>query len=91
MIFHIPLFLYPIAIFQLLSYVLTQTWSSLPINQSLRAQNPIFCNHLAYDVFDASDTVSIRTVNRQCSSSLQAVADVAAAIKVGYYDIGEDF
>ncbi|XP_022967257.1 3-ketoacyl-CoA thiolase 2, peroxisomal-like [Cucurbita maxima] len=34
------------------------------------------------------DTVSIRTVNRQCSSSLQAVADVAAAIKVGYYDIG---
>lgn len=41
-------------------------------------------------VFDASDTVSLRTVNRQCSSSLQAVADVAAAIKVGYYDIGED-
>lgn len=34
------------------------------------------------------DTVSLRTVNRQCSSSLQAVADVAAAIKVGYYDIG---
>lgn len=34
------------------------------------------------------DTVSIRTVNRQCSSSLQAVADVAAAIKVGYYAIG---
>ncbi|KGN58339.1 3-ketoacyl-CoA thiolase 2, peroxisomal [Cucumis sativus] len=34
------------------------------------------------------DTVSIRTVNRQCSSGLQAVADVAAAIKVGYYDIG---
>ncbi|KAB2636524.1 3-ketoacyl-CoA thiolase 2 [Pyrus ussuriensis x Pyrus communis] len=34
------------------------------------------------------DTVPITTVNRQCSSSLQAVADVAAAIKAGYYDIG---
>ncbi|PWZ20341.1 3-ketoacyl-CoA thiolase 2, peroxisomal [Zea mays] len=27
-------------------------------------------------------------VNHQCSSGLQAVADVAAAIKAGYYDIG---
>ncbi|KAE9617560.1 hypothetical protein Lal_00035143 [Lupinus albus] len=34
------------------------------------------------------DTVSIRTVNRQCSSGLQAVADVAAAIKAGFYEIG---
>ncbi|XP_021763415.1 3-ketoacyl-CoA thiolase 2, peroxisomal-like [Chenopodium quinoa] len=34
------------------------------------------------------DTVPIRTVNRQCSSGLQAVADVAACIKAGYYDIG---
>lgn len=34
------------------------------------------------------DTVPIRTVNRQCSSGLQAVADVAAYIKAGYYDIG---
>ncbi|OMO99890.1 Thiolase [Corchorus capsularis] len=34
------------------------------------------------------DTVPIRTVNRQCSSGLQAVADVAACIKTGYYDIG---
>ncbi|GMN50362.1 hypothetical protein TIFTF001_019528 [Ficus carica] len=33
-------------------------------------------------------TVPIRTVNRQCSSGLQAVADVAAGIKAGYYDIG---
>ncbi|CAL5354856.1 unnamed protein product [Camellia sinensis] len=33
-------------------------------------------------------TVPIRTVNRQCSSSLQAVADVVAAIKAGFYDIG---
>lgn len=30
----------------------------------------------------------IRTVNRQCSSGLQAVADVAACIKAGFYDIG---
>eukprot|EP01018_Ginkgo_biloba_P036840 Gb_04580 [translate_table: standard] len=35
-----------------------------------------------------SDTVPVRTVNRQCSSGLQAVADVAAAIKAGFYDIG---
>ncbi|KAF3457627.1 hypothetical protein FNV43_RR02285 [Rhamnella rubrinervis] len=34
------------------------------------------------------DTVPVRTVNRQCSSGLQAVADVAAAIKAGFYDIG---
>ncbi|CAD6241714.1 unnamed protein product [Miscanthus lutarioriparius] len=34
------------------------------------------------------ETVPVRTVNRQCSSGLQAVADVAAAIKSGYYDIG---
>jgi acetyl-CoA acetyltransferase len=27
------------------------------------------------------ETVPVRTVNRQCSSGLQAVADVAAAIK----------
>lgn len=30
----------------------------------------------------------VRTVNRQCSSGLQAVADVAAAIRAGFYDIG---
>lgn len=34
------------------------------------------------------DSVPVRTVNRQCSSGLQAVADVAASIKMGYYDIG---
>ncbi|CAL2280293.1 unnamed protein product [Prunus armeniaca] len=34
------------------------------------------------------DTVPIRTVNRQCSSGLQAVADVAASIKAGFYEIG---
>eukprot|EP01026_Neomeris_dumetosa_P074405 TRINITY_DN77325_c0_g1_i3.p1 TRINITY_DN77325_c0_g1~~TRINITY_DN77325_c0_g1_i3.p1 ORF type:complete len:413 (-),score=86.73 TRINITY_DN77325_c0_g1_i3:277-1515(-) len=34
------------------------------------------------------ETVPIRTVNRQCSSGLQAIADVAAAIKSGYYNIG---
>ncbi|KAL5207656.1 hypothetical protein ABZP36_032091 [Zizania latifolia] len=34
------------------------------------------------------ETVPVRTVNQQCSSGLQAVADVAAAIKAGFYDIG---
>lgn len=36
------------------------------------------------------DTVPLRTVNRQCSSGLQAVADVAAYIKAGFYDIGQN-
>lgn len=35
-----------------------------------------------------AETVPVRTVNRQCSSGLQAVADVAAAIRAGFYDIG---
>lgn len=30
----------------------------------------------------------MRTVNRQCSSGLQAIADVAAAIKAGFYTVG---
>lgn len=34
--------------------------------------------------------MNIRTVNRLCSSGLLVVADVAAAIKVGFYDIGKD-
>eukprot|EP00891_Asterochloris_glomerata_P004688 jgi/Astpho2/4688/Aster-00248 len=34
------------------------------------------------------ETVPVRTVNRQCSSGLQAIADVAAAIKAGFYDVG---
>lgn len=39
----------------------------------------------------STETVPVRTVNRQCSSGLQAVADVVAAIKAGFYDIGEFF
>jgi len=34
------------------------------------------------------EEVPVRTVNRQCSSGLQAIADVAAAIRAGYYTIG---
>ncbi|KAF1784383.1 Thiolase, C-terminal [Phytophthora cactorum] len=33
-------------------------------------------------------TVPLHVVNRQCSSGLQAVANITAAIKAGYYDIG---
>jgi acetyl-CoA acetyltransferase len=44
-------------------------------------------NDASHDDVVVAETVPIRTVNRQCSSGLQAVADVAAAIKVGYYDI----
>lgn len=34
------------------------------------------------------DTVPIRTVNRQCASGLQAIADVFAAIRSGLIDVG---
>jgi len=34
------------------------------------------------------DTVSLATTNRQCSSGLQAVANIAAAIQAGYITIG---
>lgn len=34
------------------------------------------------------ETVPITTVNRQCSSGLQAIANVAAAIKSGLYEVG---
>ncbi|KAK8936732.1 3-ketoacyl-CoA thiolase 2, peroxisomal [Platanthera zijinensis] len=34
------------------------------------------------------ETVPIKTVNRQCSSGLQAIADVVSAIKAGFYDVG---
>jgi len=34
------------------------------------------------------DTVSLATTNRQCSSGLQAFANVAASIRSGYYSIG---
>lgn len=34
------------------------------------------------------DTVPCTTVNRQCSSGLQALGQVAASIKAGFYDVG---
>lgn len=34
------------------------------------------------------ETTSIATLNRQCSSGLQAAANIAGAIKAGYIDIG---
>lgn len=34
------------------------------------------------------ETSSVMTVNRQCSSGLQAVAQIASAIKSGYIDVG---
>lgn len=50
-----------------------------------------YCNILQLDFFISPiETVPVRTVNRQCSSGLQAVADVAAAIKAGFYDIGKN-
>lgn len=34
------------------------------------------------------ETTCVRTVNRQCSSGLQAMADVASDIIAGYYEVG---
>ncbi|GMJ02455.1 hypothetical protein HRI_003914700 [Hibiscus trionum] len=51
------------------------------------SQRGIECRMAAYYV-GFPDTVPIRTVNRKCSSGLQAVANVAACIKAGFYDIG---
>jgi len=34
------------------------------------------------------DSTALSTTNRQCSSGLQAVANIAAAIKNGYIDVG---
>ena len=34
------------------------------------------------------ETTSVYTVNRQCSSSLQAIANIAASIHAGHYEIG---
>lgn len=48
------------------------------------------CYFLSHLLIMCADTVPIRTVNRQCSSGLQAVADVAAALKAGFYDIGKN-
>jgi len=34
------------------------------------------------------ETASVASVNRQCSSGLQALANIASSIKAGYIDIG---
>lgn len=46
------------------------------------------CEYLCIINLFHPETVPLRTVNRQCSSGLQAVSDVAAYIKAGFYDIG---
>lgn len=53
-------------------------------NGSQRANEARIAGFLA----GVPETVPIHTINRQCSSGLQAVAHVAANIKAGYYDIG---
>lgn len=61
---------------------------SVNVNNFFLMIGPDFHLHFL-DCIYAADTVPLRTVNRQCSSGLQAVADVAAAIKAGFYDIGK--
>ena len=35
-----------------------------------------------------SETTAVKSLNRQCSSGLQAIVDIASAIKAGVIDIG---
>lgn len=53
----------------------------LPPNGAVFARMAQFEAGLPYDV-------PLATVNRQCSSGLQAVADVAAGIRAGTFDVG---
>jgi len=57
---------------------------------SVLGQNNQRANELRIASFLAGipDTVPINMVNRQCSSGLQAIANVAASIRAGYYDVG---
>ncbi|ELK13640.1 3-ketoacyl-CoA thiolase, peroxisomal [Pteropus alecto] len=43
---------------------------------------------IAQFLSDIPETVPLFTVNRQCSSGLQAVISIASGIRNGYYDIG---
>ncbi|XP_015892462.1 3-ketoacyl CoA thiolase 1, peroxisomal isoform X1 [Ziziphus jujuba] len=52
------------------------------------SQRATECRMAAFYASFPAETVPIRTINRKCSSGLQAVADVAASIKAGFYDIG---
>uniref|UniRef100_A0A8C3YSZ5 Acetyl-CoA acyltransferase 1 n=1 Tax=Catagonus wagneri TaxID=51154 RepID=A0A8C3YSZ5_9CETA len=47
-----------------------------------------FMARIAQFLSDIPDTVPLSTVNRQCSSGLQAVASIAGGIRNGSYDIG---
>jgi acetyl-CoA acyltransferase 1 len=53
-------------------------------NGSQRANEMRIAGFLA----DFPDSVSVHTINRQCSSGLQALAHVAGNITAGYYDVG---
>ena len=55
----------------------------LPLG-SVRADE---CRMAAY-LAGYGDSTNVYTVNRQCSSSLQAIANVAASINAGHYEIG---
>jgi len=44
-------------------------------------------SRMAHFLADIPDSVPLFAVNRQCSSGLQAVANVAASIQAGHYDI----
>jgi len=47
----------------------------------------IECRHACF-LAGMPVSTTVRTVNRQCSSGLQAMADVASDIQAGYYEVG---
>lgn len=70
-------------------HVLIFIWIWILINLVSKRSHWISIIYNLYIIYLVNtDTVPVRTVNRQCSSGLQAVADVAAHIKAGFYEIG---
>ena len=63
-------------------------FATMAPSYSYEEEDSTFWAKFSLSHFVVVETVPVRTVNRQCSSGLQAVADVAAAIKAGFYDIG---
>ncbi|CEM07839.1 unnamed protein product [Vitrella brassicaformis CCMP3155] len=60
----------------------------ISIGNVLQPGGGALSSRIAQLLAELPDTTPIATVNRQCSSGLQAIANIAGAIKAGYIDIG---
>uniref|UniRef100_A0A8C2MA81 3-ketoacyl-CoA thiolase, peroxisomal n=1 Tax=Cricetulus griseus TaxID=10029 RepID=A0A8C2MA81_CRIGR len=79
---------------ELLSAVLTAVLQDVRLKALLSTGNVLLPGagavlaRIAQFLSDIPETVPLSTVNRQCSSGLQAVANIAGGIRNGSYDIG---